>query len=58
MLGGNPRERYHMALIVTAMGNLNAVGLAQTAHERILEKRGALDGISLLRYGGRLPNSN
>ena len=56
-MGGNPRERYHMALVVTAMGDLNAVGLAQITHERILEKRGALDGIRLLRYGDRLPNS-
>ena len=39
------------------MGDLNAVGLAQTTHERILEKRGALDGIRLLRYGDRLPIS-
>ena len=32
VLGGDPRVRYHMALVVTAMGDLNAVGLAQTTH--------------------------
>jgi hypothetical protein len=56
--GGEPGERYHLALCVCAMGDLNAVDIAQTVHERILEKGGALPVGTVLRHGEPIPRGD
>ena len=39
-VGGDPCKRYHISLRVVAMGDHNAVDVAQTVHEHILKQRG------------------
>jgi hypothetical protein len=56
-LGGDPRERYHLALCVCAMGDLNSVDIAQRVHERILESEGGFPLEGRLVYGEPMPST-
>ena len=49
------RERVYVALRSLAMGDVNALGHAQQAHEVMLEAGGATSPDQLMRYGRPLP---
>ena len=57
-LGGDLAVLHHLALCVCAMGDLNSVGIAQRAHERILESTGGFPLEGRLVYGQVLPKTN
>ena len=54
-LGGDPEKRYHLALRVWGMGDLNSVDVAQCTHEGILESGGAFSRERQMVYGRPLP---
>ncbi len=56
-LGADPFESYYLAMRVIAMGDLNAVDLAQACHEAILREQGGLLLEDHLHFHGRLPTS-
>ena len=53
--GGVPGCRYRLVLKVIPMGNANAVDIAQTVHERVLEALGCLEREETLRYAHVMP---
>jgi len=55
--GGEPGVPYRLALAVVAMGDLNAVDVAQAVHEQVLEDGGCLAPGTVLHYGEELPDS-
>ena len=57
-LGLDPTRKYYMCLTVVAMGDHNAVDIAQACHERVLEKHGCLKASDKLVYGENLPDSD
>ena len=56
--GGRPGCFYRMALRVVAMGDLNAVDVAQATHLAILQKGGAMRAGTVLEYGQPLPQGD
>ena len=54
-LGGRADRTYHLALAVWAMGDLNAVDVAQCTHESILRKHSCLRAGESLHYHGAFP---
>ena len=57
-LGGDPSKRYHMCLRVVAMGDHNAVDVAQKLHETILKNHNCMLESDVLRYGSPIPPSD
>ena len=57
-LGGDLAVRYHLALCVCAVGDLNSVDIAQRTHESILESTGGFPLEGRLVYGQMLPKTN
>ncbi len=54
-LGGSASRRYHLGLRVWAMGDSNAVDVAQATHESILRAAGCLRASEHLKYNGPFP---
>ena len=55
LYGGRAERRYNVALNIVAMGDRNAVDIAQRCHERLLDKYGCLKKSDQLIYGDPLP---
>ena len=58
LLGAKANCTYHLALKVVAMGDHNAVDIAQRCHERLLEKYVCMTDKDKLIYGSPLPKSD
>lgn len=55
--GAVPGTRYRLALNVVAMGDRNAVDIAQATHEGVLRSQGCMREDEVLRYGGAFPST-
>ena len=56
--GGKPGVSYRLALRVVAMGDLNAVDIAQQTHTDLLSNAGCMLDKNVLVYGRALPDSS